>query len=138
MRRWCAMTLLTCLVLSSATLADDQLSSDQLRRMYDDAVAQMRTAQDRRNELARENEQMRAKLEKLERAAKELADTQTQLTALADATYRARVESAALSEFMEAHPAVNVQWREFLRKNDIAAPDPAQYIDANWPISSKH
>ena len=69
--------------------------------MYDDTVAQMKAAQDRRNELARdnselervngelvkENERLRAEIDGLQKKA---ADAQAEAVALADKTLQAR------------------------------------------------
>ena len=67
--------------------AQDGLNSEQLKRMYDDAVVQLKNAQDRRNELAHENEKIRGRVAELEKQTTEL---QASLNKLADKTFQAR------------------------------------------------
>jgi len=47
--------------------AQDEPKPDQLKRMYDDALAQLKQAQDRKNELAAENDKLNAKLTDLQK-----------------------------------------------------------------------
>lgn len=134
MRRLIAMTAISVsLLVTPLAWAEEQLSSDQLRRMYDDAVAQMKSAQDRRNDLARQNEKLQARIAQLE---KDLAETQTQLTSIADSTFQARAESAAFSDFLRANPAIKAQWFLYLQKSLLSAPDPRAYLDPDWPFSA--
>lgn len=64
------------LMLSGFTDAADTPSPDQLKKMYDDALVQLKSAQDRKNELAKENEDLKAKAEEL---GKDLATAQAQM-----------------------------------------------------------
>lgn len=129
-----AFALVTSLLALPAVVAAQEQTSEQLRKMYDDAVAQMRSAQDRRNELARENEKLRAHIGELEDA---LAKTQAQLTAITDATYRDRAESSAFSVFMESNPDVRARWQAFLQRSLLTAPDPKDLLDPDWPLPRK-
>jgi regulator of replication initiation timing len=119
----------------------DNLSSEQLRRMYGDAVVQLKTAQDRRNELARENtelakenEKLRAKIAQLER---EVQQAQTATNAIADKTFQARAERAAFQEFLAVNPSIRIQWQIFTEKSLLAAPDSGGLPGADWPLPDK-
>ena len=133
MRHACATVFIaiTMLLAPGFVLAQQELTSDQLRRMYDDAVAQMKTTQDRRNELARDSEKLRARITELE---KELEDTRAQMTAIADSTFKARAERAAFDDFLKANSTIRSQWLAFLQKNMIPATDVSQLLDSCWPF----
>lgn len=131
MRRCSAIVFASLLLMPAALSAQEELSSDQLRRMYDDALAQMRTAQDRRNELARENEKLRARIAQLE---KELQMAQSQVTDISDGTFRARAEHAAINDFLDANPLIKRDWLAFLHQNLLASPDLRSMLDADWPF----
>ena len=116
------------------SFAQDGLSSDQLRRMYDDAVAQLKTAQDRRNELARENEKLRARIAQLE---KDLEQARTAANTIADKTFQARSEHAAFQEFLAANPSIRIQWQIFIEKSLLAAPGSTDPLGLDWPLLDK-
>jgi hypothetical protein len=118
-------------------LAQDGLSSDQLRRMYDDAVVQLKTAQDRRNELARENEKLRSRLIQLESIQKELDKVQRDANITADKTFQARSEHAAFQEFLAANPFIRIQWQAFSGKNLLDAPSCGDPLGVDWPLPDK-
>ena len=133
MRRLIAFTLVGMLLaaIPAGVLGQDGLSTEQLKRMYDDAVVQLKTAQNSRNDLARDNEKLKARLAQLEG---ELKQTQADANAVADATFQARAERAAFVEFLHLNPSTGVQWHLFLEKNLLASPDPADLLDHNWPL----
>ena len=115
-------------------LAQDGLSSDQLRRMYDDAVVQLKTAQDRRNELARENKKLSDRIAQLE---KELQQAQAANSVLADRTFQARSERAAFQEFLAVNPSIRLQWRLFSEKSPLVMPALGDLFGVDWPLPDK-
>jgi septal ring factor EnvC (AmiA/AmiB activator) len=117
--------------------AQDELSSEQLRRMYDDAVVQLKTAQDRRNELARENQKLRDRIAELEKLAKQADKAQAALNVLADKTFEARAERAAFQEFLAANPSIRIQWQLFREKSLLAAPASGDPLCTDWPLPDK-
>lgn len=119
------------------TLAQEGLSSEQLRRMYDDAVVQLKTAQDRRNELARENEKLRSRIIQLERDVKQLEQARAVANALADKTFQARSERAAFQEFLSANPIIRLQWQVFLAKGMPGMPGAGDPLGADWPFPDR-
>lgn len=119
------------------TLAQDGLSSDQLRRMYDDAVAQLKTAQDRRNELARENEKLRSRISQLDQVEKELQQVQAAANTLADKTFQARSERATFQEFLTANPSICLQWQVFAGRSLLGTPVYCDPWGVDWPLPHK-
>ena len=136
--RWICVFVAAVIALEvPCVLAQEGLSSDQLRRMYDDAVVQLKTAQDRRNELARENEKLRSRLIQLDAIQKELEKVQREANLTADKTFQARSEHAAFREFLAANPFIRLQWQAFLG-NDLpgvaSCDDP---LGVDWPLPHK-
>src|SRR5947209_8883067 len=89
---------------SRRALAEDPPKPDQLKQMYDDTLAQLKSAQERKTQLAAENEQLKAKL----------ADLQKQLTAAQAQASDLEKQNASLVErnfFFRSHYAA---WQEFL------------------------
>src|ERR1035437_8867148 len=82
--------LLCC--LCTTVLADGEASADQLQRMYDNAVAQLREAQNRRNQLAVDNEKLAARVSELE---KRLTEARADAATLTEKTFRVRAEYGA-------------------------------------------
>jgi len=136
MRRACAtVIMLTMLLAPGSLLAQEELTSEQLRRMYDDALAQGKATQDRRNELARDNEKLRARIAELQKG---LEEAQAKLTEIADSTFHARSRCAAIEDFLRANPSIRGQWLVFLQKNTIPAANLSQLLDAGWPFRVAH
>ena len=52
---------------TTLALAQDTSNPEQLKKMYGDALAQLKAAQDRKNELATQNEQLTAKVADLQK-----------------------------------------------------------------------
>lgn len=87
---------------------------DGLKRAYDDTLAQLRSAQDRKNELAIENEKLRAELASLKTQLttdqQRLAILQSQLDVLMERSYTARSTQAAFSSFLRGNPEARKLW----------------------------
>jgi len=98
------------LILSPAAIAADEAKPDQWQRLYHDATAQLRAAQDRRAELASQNTRLVQNIAELH---KRLELAEDELTGL-------RRELDALAGQATAFPAV----------------DPPAWVDTQWPLSS--
>ncbi len=135
MWRMTAIMLLIC--PASVLLAQDGPRPDQLKRMYDDALVQLRSAQDRKNDLANENDV----LKEAEDHGNEQNDRPAQRSdamEAAERTYTMRVKLAAWEEFIQRDARVAAHWSMFL--------DRAQYrdecgrwgiVDRDWPLSAE-
>jgi septal ring factor EnvC (AmiA/AmiB activator) len=124
---------------ASVAIAQAEPSPDQLRRMYADTLHQLQEAQDRKNQLAAENDQLRGKIaslqKQLEVAQASADDASRQVGELARRTFAERSEFAAWQEFLAHDPRLARQWGLFLR-DSAAAAAPGQLSDelgANWP-----
>jgi septal ring factor EnvC (AmiA/AmiB activator) len=126
-------------LLAGTALAEDKPNPDQLKKAYEDTLAQLKEAQNSKNDLARENEKLAKQLEDVK---KQLADAEGHVENLkrdvADneqKTFYLRSYQAAWQNFLRAHPDIIVSWRLFLGDDILAIPqnhDPL--IDPDWPL----
>lgn len=118
--------------------AQEEPTHEELKKMYDGALAQLKSAQISKNELAGENDKLRAKLAELE---KQLTDTQAQMqelkrqaSAWGDKTFFLRAHYAAWQSFIDQFPSAKARWKVFFDSSFLPAsrPDP---FDRDWPLS---
>lgn len=128
MRRSLAGLLL--LAICSPVFGDGEVNVDQLNRMYDQAVAQLRAAQDRRNELAKENEKLTAQIRDME---KQILKAKTEAQAGDERTSKMRVEYDAFQDFLKRHPGVDLRWRLFVGSG--AAETLLDQLNSDWPFT---
>lgn len=121
------------LAACSPVFADGgEVNADQLKRMYDDAVQQLRAAQDRRNELAKENEKLTSQNRELQ---KQVVDARADAQALTDRTFKMRAEYAAFVDFLKRYPAIDARWRVFLRRDLLSGMDGVlDQLNSDWPL----
>lgn len=142
MRRWLqiGVVVLTTLATAGPILAQDAPKPDQLKKMYDDALVQMKQAQDRKNELAAENDKLNAKLAALQKqleAAKVMqAEADRQAAEFAEKTFFLRSHYAAWQEFISQYPKLEQAWKMYLGGDALSSPQVREYIDQNWPLSA--
>lgn len=105
---------------------------DQLQRMYDNALAQLRAAQERRNELAKENEKLTASVADLE---KRLAEAKTDLASMTEKSFRLRAEYGAFQDFLRRYPAIDARWRSYMRQDMHASDNVLDQLNSDWPFS---
>ena len=125
----------------SPTRADD--AADQLRAQYDDAVAQLKAAQDRKNELQADNDRLNGRIKELEAAiAAKDQTTRVTLADSADRTFFLRSHYAAWQSFVADRPDVAAAWRQYLGVAVGADPAPGSpssrfdlLIDPDWPAA---
>lgn len=122
--------------------AQDGQSVGELKRMYDDAVAQLRSAQDRKNALASENEKLQKELAELRARVAPLEARNAQLERdaadYAENTYRLRATSAAWKEYLRLHPDVRAGWNAHLDGGGgvvSGAGDDKLNIQKDWPLA---
>lgn len=125
--RGCACVLLAVLLLFAAcSSADEPLKPEQMKKAYDDALVQLKAAQDRKAELAKENESLGAKVDELK---KELAATQGQLDVMKreiaendDRTFVLRSYHAAWKNFLRRYPEVMARWKAYIGNSLLTVP----------------
>jgi septal ring factor EnvC (AmiA/AmiB activator) len=128
--------------MATIALAQEPPKPDELKKMYDDALAQLKAAQERKNELGNENEQLKSRLGELE---KKLAETQSradelqaQVNSAADQTFFLRSHYAAWEHFLTRYPNLMAQWKLFLEGGVLSA-SPQQeprWFEPDWPLSA--
>jgi septal ring factor EnvC (AmiA/AmiB activator) len=126
-------------LLAGVARAEEKPTLDQLKKAYDDALVQLKDAQNSKNDLAKENEKLvkladdlkkqlasaQAENEKLKR---ELSDTDRK-------TFSLRAYQAAWQSFLRAYPDLMVRWKLFLSEDVLAVPqDPRPLVDPSWPL----
>ncbi len=136
--RWMILCLV---VLTAATAAPaDNVKPDDLERMFHDTLLQLKAAQNRKAELATENEKLAARVADLEKQVQaqslQLDDLKRQASSMADRTLFLRSHYAAWEAFIAANPALRTQWELFMRTLAwVSAPQPPVFMDPQWPIS---
>jgi septal ring factor EnvC (AmiA/AmiB activator) len=141
MRTLVCMMIAVCL-LSGAARAQDKPNPDELKKAYDDALGQLRAAQDSKNALAKENDQLRRQVEDLK---KQLAAGQGQIENLKREvsdndrkTFYLRACQGAWQNFLRAHPEVMVRWKAFLAGDVLALPQEQEpKFDFKFPESDE-
>ncbi len=129
----CIVGIIMATTPGSARAQDPSNNPDELNRKYQEAVAQLKAAQDRKNELATENEKLTAEIAQLR---KQLADVKNEVAAIQDKTYQMRLENFALIEFLR-RSGLMTQWKIFMERPlmfQLAVPEE---IDTTSPLLPK-
>lgn len=131
------LILLASIVLTAVSIsgAQDQTTNpDELNRKYQDALAQLNLAQERKNQLATENEKLVARVAELE---KQLDQAQSNAAALAKQSFSVRAQLAAWQKFIQRYPMLQERWRLFLETSPLAVPsDIGDVLDPMGPLFS--
>jgi hypothetical protein len=131
----------TVLMLAGIVRGQD-VKPDDLKKLLVETRAELKTAQDRKAELAMENEKLSSQVSDLAKANKaqaaQLDDLKRKAAAFADRTLFLSNQYAAWTQFINLNPTVKMQWSIF--EDTIAAGASGQsplFMDTNWPLSSK-
>lgn len=114
---WVAAVTLA--VTGLVTAQEQSGNLEELNRKYQDALAQLKAAQDRKNELATENERLLMRLAETE---KQLEQTKQQVAELAGQTFKLRSHYAAWQAFIRRYPLMQEKWQIFVQSNPLAVP----------------
>ena len=122
------------------TFAQDASNPEQLKKLYEDALTQLKAAQDRKNELATQNEQLTAKAadlqKQLDAAKSEMQELRRRDAENAEKNFNLRSHHAAWQAFVERYPELKARWTRFLERDILAAGNEMpQLMDADWPMS---
>ena len=135
--------LVTVLLVGSAIAlaakAQEAPKYEVLKKMYDDAVASLKEAQNKKSELATKNEELTkqvAELQKqLEATSKERDDLQRQAATYAEKTFNLRSYYATWQEFLKKYPSLAAKWRVFLDAELLKAGNEApSLVEPEWPF----
>lgn len=120
-RRVCIWVAGITLMAASLASAQDQTTNtpEELNRKYQESLTQLKAAQDRKNELATENEKLTARIAELE---KKLEDAKREASTFAEQTFHWRSQVAAWETFLNRYPLLSKKWKLFMEKSPLAAP----------------
>lgn len=132
MKRLCGLIVLFLSV--GAAMGQDEPRPEQFEKMYKDALVQLKSAQERKNELAMEKDRLARENEKL---AAKVAELQKQVDAVSERIFTLRSQYAAFQEFLKRFPALKTRWRTFIEHDFLSIPqDVPPFIDPDWPLST--
>jgi hypothetical protein len=125
-RAWFILVVLA----SSVAHAQEPPKPEDLNRAYQDALGQLKAAQDRKNELSNENMKL---LEQVSQLQQQLTEARRELDRSADRTYFYRSHYAAWQVFIRQYPQLMARWTVFLKANLF---EPSNILpelrDADW------
>ena len=135
-----AVALTAGLAGAKLALAQDASNPEQMKKLYEDALTQLKAAQDRKNELAMQNEQLTAKSAELQKqldaARSEMLELKRRDAENAEKTFDLRSHQAAWKAFVERYPELKARWNQFLEKDILAAGNEMpKLLDGDWPMS---
>jgi chromosome segregation ATPase len=140
MRTCACLGVALCLLAAAGTaVAEDKPNPDQLKKAYDDALVQLKAAQNSKNDLARANDKLAKQVEDLK---KQLAGAQGQIESLKrqvsdneQKTFYLRAGQSAWHNFLKAHPELLARWKAFLADDALALPqDHSSLLDFTLPL----
>ena len=129
------------LVFASATFAaDDVRKAEDWKKMYQDASAQLRAAQNRKAQMAVENAKLTAHVAELD---KRLTEDEQQLASLhqsaslfAEQTFLLHSFYSGWTAFVHQNPWLFDQWNAFIRQDQPELPDDGLLVcDPRWPLA---
>jgi hypothetical protein len=121
--------------------AQENPNPEQLKKAYDDALTQLKAAQERKNQLAAENEKLNSTIAGLQ---KELAAANARMEEMkrvdaehAEKSFFLRSHYMAWQNFIKSYPEVLTRWKTFLGNEFVTPPEevPAEIVDPVWPMS---
>jgi hypothetical protein len=128
------------LLFGSIAFGQDSPQPDQLKKMYDDVLGQLRQAQDRKNELAAENDKLNAKVtdlqKQLDAAKATIEEGNREAAGFAEKTFFLRSYYATWQEFIHHYPKLEARWKIFLAGGTLTPAPLPEYIDRDWPLSA--
>ena len=125
--------------LAGGAMGQEAPKYDELKKMYDDALAKMKNSQDAKNALASEKDALAKQLEdvrkQLDAVTKERDELQREATTWAEKTYNLRTYHAAWQEFLKRYPPLQAKWKVFLDAELLkAGNDLPAVVEPEWPF----
>jgi Skp family chaperone for outer membrane proteins len=109
-----------------AWAADEDIKPDEMRKLYQDTLNQLTAAQNRKAELAAENEKLTARVAELEKRLKaaeaENAESQRLAGSFAERTFYLRADQSAWQTFLQSQPDIYLRWQLFVNRGLAALP----------------
>jgi len=116
--KW-VLTIAMLLAMTGASVAQETNNLDELKKNLADALNQLKAAQDRKNELATENEGLKHKVAELEKLAN---DQKSKVTELEDKTWFWRSHYFGWMKFIERYPVLLAKWKVFMESEPLTLP----------------
>jgi cell division protein FtsB len=132
------ISILVALIVASAAPAVVAAEGDQYKKMYEDALNQLKAAQERKNQLAAENERLSQQIEAMK---KEMASNSARLEELkridadhAEKTFFLRMHYMAWQQFIGRNAELQAKWKSFIETTALGGPgDVPELINRKWP-----
>src|SRR5436853_7908705 len=105
------LIVLALLISSGAAVAQDTSNPEELKKSLADALNQLKAAQDRKNELATENEKLKARIAEQQ---KEVEESRRIAADCSEKTWFLRSHYSAWQNFLNRYPRLKAQWDLFL------------------------
>src|SRR5437588_11801046 len=116
----CRLFIVVALLTSTGVgLAQDSSNPDELKKSLADALNQLKASQDRKNELATENEKLKAKIAEQQ---KEVDESRRIAADCSQKTWFLRSHYAAWENFLKRYPRLKAQWDLFLEADPLSQP----------------
>lgn len=125
---------LTVVLIATIGFAQDENNPDVLRQQNEELRGQLKSAQDRKNELAVENEKLKAQLAEQE---KDLQQLRREKAAFAQRTFFLRSHYAAWRTFIERYPEMMQRWKQFMQSEPLFVPPSPELYDPEWPLGEQ-
>jgi len=114
-----ALLLSICAMPAATSVAQDSNNPEELKKALADAQNQLKAAQDRKNELAGENEKLKAKISQQQ---KDIDEARRIAAECAQTTWFLRSHYAAWESFLKRYPKLKAQWDVFLDGDPLSQP----------------
>jgi len=114
------LALIIALSCQGVIFAQDNDNPEEVKKNLADAMNQLKAAQDRKNELATENEALKTRVAELE---KQLNDQKQKTADLEDKTWFWRSHYFAWTKFIERYPLLLAQWKLFMDTSPLQLPN---------------
>jgi predicted nuclease with TOPRIM domain len=136
---WVMLAVL--LLMTTGVLAvDDKPNPEQLQKAYDDALVQLKEAQNAKNDLAKENDKLAKQIEDLKKqlsvATARIGGLERQVAENDEKTFHLRSIYAAWKAYMKLHPDLLVSWRLYLGADALAAPDSSSFEQESLTVTT--
>jgi hypothetical protein len=118
--------------------ADDKQDPEQLKKAYDDALVQLKAAQERKNQLAADNEKLAGQLSDLQKQVDRMKEEMDKIKRAdaeqADQTFFLRSHFHAWQNFIRRYPDLQGRWKAYFDNPLLSTPRPVPgSIDLDWP-----
>ena len=131
------LTVVAACVLGPAagSFAQEAATPDQLKKDLQDALTQLKSAQDRKSELNNENAKLLTQVADLQ---KQIDASKREAAGEAERTFFLRSRYAAWQEFMKQYPDLLERWKLWLKDGGVKTGTlPAMGDDPDWPFTGE-